>query len=257
VAFQAAKAVVLLAASVRAEGLRRPDPRLLSESVAFGVRAWVGTLSSAFNERLDQILVALLATEAALGLYATAVNAFEILVYLAGATATAILPLAARSDRARSTERVVGAFRSVALLTLLGIVVAVVAGPPLIPLLFGRDFEDSVEPFLWLLPGALGFVALAIFSNALVAASSPGRSSAGPIVSLALGGVLDVLLIPAHGATGAAIAASAALLAGGAVSLSLYRRHGLFPFSDVVVPRRGDLALLRAMARPLSRRSRP
>jgi O-antigen/teichoic acid export membrane protein len=254
-AFQAAKAGVLLAASIRAEGLRRPDRQLLAEAISFGARAWLGTLSSAFNERVDQILVALLATEAVLGIYATAVNAFEILVYLAGATATAILPLAARADPVRRTERVLGAFRSVALLTLLGIAVAAVAGPPLIRLVFGSAFEDATEPFLWLLPGAAGFVAMAIFSNALVAASSPGRSSAGPIVSLILGVMLDFLLIPELGATGAAVAASAALLTGGVVSIVLFWRHEPFPLRAVAVPRRGDLALLRTVAWPFARRS--
>jgi len=253
VAFQAIKATVLLAASVRAEGLRRPDARLLIESVTFGARAWIGTLSTAFNERVDQILVALLASEAVLGIYATAVNGFEILVYLAGATATAILPLAARVDPAHRAEQVLRAFRSVAMLTLLGILVAIAAGPPLIPRVFGRAFEASTEPFLWLLPGAVGFVALAIFSNALVAASSPGRSSAGPFVSLALGVILDLLLIPPLGATGAAVAASAALLVGGTVSLVLFRLHSTFALRAVVRPQRGDLALLRALARPFSR----
>ena len=166
------------------------------------MRAWIGTLSSAFNERVDQILVALIASEAALGLYATAVNGFEILLYPAGAVATAILPLAARAYPADRAARVVRAFRAVALLTLAGTVAAAVLGPPLIPLVFGRAFDGSVAPFLWLLPGALGFVALAIFSNALVASSAPGRSSAGPLVSLTLGIVLDLVLIPPFGATG-------------------------------------------------------
>jgi O-antigen/teichoic acid export membrane protein len=254
VAFQAIKAIVLLAASARAEGVGRPDVRLLAESVAFGAKAWIGTLSTAFNERVDQILVALLASEAALGIYATAVNVFEPLVYLAGATATAILPLAARSHPARRAEHVLGAFRSVSMLTLAGILVAAVAGPPLIPRVFGRDFDPAVEPFLWLLPGALGFVALAIFSNALVAASSPGRSSAGPLVSLALGVVLDLLLIPPHGATGAAVAASAALLAGASVSLALFWLGSPFPLRAVVVPQRRDLGLLRTLTKPPVRR---
>ena len=114
---QAAKAAVLLIASVRAEGLGRPDRRLLRESLAFGVRAWIGTLSSAFNERLDQILVALLASEAVLGIYATAVNAFDVVLYLAAAAATAMVPLVARADPALRTGRVLAAFRAVALVT--------------------------------------------------------------------------------------------------------------------------------------------
>ena len=256
IASQAAKAVVLLGAGVRAEGLAAPDARLLRESVTFGLRAWIGTLSSAFNERVDQILVALIASEAALGLYATAVNGFEILLYPAGAVATAILPLAARAYPADRAARVVRAFRAVALLTLTGTVVAALLGPPLIPLVFGEDFDGSIAPFLWLLPGAIGFVALAIFSNALVASSAPGRSSTGPLVSLTLGVALDLILIPPYGASGAAAAAAGGLLAGGATALVLYGRLERFPRRALFVPEPGDLDLLRALVRPSARAPR-
>jgi O-antigen/teichoic acid export membrane protein len=251
VASQAAKAAVLLIASVRAEGLARPEPRLLRESLAFGVRAWIGTLSTAFNERLDQILVALLASETVLGIYATAVNAFDVLLYLAAAAATATVPLVARADPALRTGRVLAAFRAVTLVTAGGIAVAAAAGPELIRLVFGAGFHDSAAPFLWLLPGALGFAALALFSSALVASSAPGRSSAGPLVSLLLGTALDFVLVPPLGASGAAIAASAGLLAGGALSLVLYRRLSPFALRALVMPELGDADLLRALAQPL------
>jgi O-antigen/teichoic acid export membrane protein len=251
VASQTVKAALLLTASVRAEGLGRLDPRLLRESVAFGLRAWIGTLSTAFNDRVDQILVAVLASEAVLGVYATAVNAFDILIYLSGAAATAMVPLVARADPARRGERVLAAFRSVALITVIGIALAAAIGPELIRFVFGHKFDDSAVPFLWLLPGALGFAALAIFSSALVASSAPGRSSLGPAVSLVLGLILDVVLIPPLGASGASIAASAGLLAGGAVSLVLYRQLSAFPARALVMPEPGDAELLRALAQPL------
>lgn len=251
-AFQALKAIVLLAASIRAEGLARPRVALLREALAFGLGAWVGTLSTAFNERLDQIIVALIASEAVLGIYATAVNSSEILLYLAGAAATAILPLVARAAPTLRVEQVLRAYRSVTLLTAAGIVVAAAAGTQLIPLVFGRAFDASRGPFLWLLPGALGFVALSIFSSALLASSAPRRSSAGPVVTLVLGIVLDLLLIPSLGATGAAIATTAALIAGGGTALTLYALRHPFPASALLVPRRGDLDLLRALARPFA-----
>jgi O-antigen/teichoic acid export membrane protein len=252
---QAAKAGVLLVASARAEGLGRPDRQLLRESVAFGVRAWIGTLSTAFNERLDQILVALLASEAVLGIYATAVNAFDVLLYLAAAAATAMVPLVARAEPAQRAGRVLASFRAVALVTTLGIALAAAAGPVLIRLVFGAGFHDSVAPFLWLLPGALGFASLALFSSALVGSSAPGRSSAGPLVSLVLGIALDFVLVPPLGASGAAIAASAGLVAGGAVALALYRGLSRFPLRALVVPELGDAELLRALAQPLRARS--
>ena len=256
VAVQGVKALVLLWSSARTSGVGRPDWVLLRESIGFGIRAWVGSLSDALNDRVDQILLAFIATEATLGVYAVAVNAWEILLYLPGAAATAVLPSVARADRTLRVEQVLKAFRSVALVTLAGLAVAAFAGPPLLVLVFGAPFEASVGPFLWLLPGALGYVALGIFSSALVGSSSPGRSSFGPLVSLVLGIVLDLVLIPSFGAEGAAVAASAALLAGGATALALYRARTSFALGALVRPRPGDLDVLKAIAGLLSRRLR-
>lgn len=256
VAVQGVKALVLLWASARTSGIGPPDRALLRESIGFGIRAWVGSLSDALNDRVDQILLAFIATEATLGVYAVAVNAWEILLYLPGAAATAVLPSVARADRSLRVEQVLKAFRSVALVSLAGLAVAAVAGPPLLVLVFGAPFEASIGPFLWLLPGTLGYVALGIFSSALVGSSSPGLSSFGPLVSLVLGIVLDLVLIPSFGAEGAAFASSVALVAGGATALVLYRTRASFALGALVRPRSGDLDVLRALGGLLSRRPR-
>ena len=82
--------------------------------------------------------------------------------------------------------------------------VAAILGPFVLPAVFGDAFDESIIPFLWLLPGTLGYATSTVFSNALVGSSSPGLSSLGPIVSLAVGFALDLALIPRYGATGAA-----------------------------------------------------
>jgi O-antigen/teichoic acid export membrane protein len=251
VAVQGVKALVLLWASARTSGVGRPSGGLLRESIGFGIRAWVGSLSDALNDRVDQILIAFIASEATLGVYAVAVNAWEILLYLPGAAATAVLPSVARAERTLRVEQVLKAFRSVAVISLSALAVAAIAGPPLLIVVFGAPFDASIGPFLWLLPGTLGYVAVAIFSSALVASSWPGLSSLGPLVSLGLGLVLDVVLIPPYGAEGAAIAASAALLAGGATALVLYRTRVSFSLGALIRPRPGDLDVLKALAGPL------
>jgi hypothetical protein len=65
--------------------------------------------------------------------------------------------------------------------------------------------------------------------------------------------LLDLLLIGPLGATGAAIAATASLFAGGVTAIVLYRGRDVFAARAAVVPQRGDLGLLRALARPFAR----
>lgn len=245
------RALAYLGRSIRGLGPARVHAGLLVEAVRFGSRAWVGSLARFLNFRTDQILMGFLASEAALGVYAVAVNASEALLYLPAATATALLPVAARTEAGLRAEQAVRAFRSVAVVTAAAGLVAALVGPVLLPLVFGSDFEGSVAPFLWLLPGALGFAAIAVFSNALVAGSSPGLSSAGPLVALVVGIGLDLILIPRFGASGAAAAASAAFLAGGFVALIAFRRRSPFAWSLLLQPRRSDLNVFRALVRPL------
>ncbi len=244
---QGVAAVVLCGAAAAGHGFGRPDPPLLRESLRFGVRAWFGGLAHLLNARVDQLLLGLMATQAALGTYAVAVNASEVLFYVPSAVATALLPVIARSGASAGVEQTLRVFRAVMLITVPAVAAAAVLGPFLIPVVFGQAYAGSVEPFLWLLPSALGFAASAVFSNALLASGAPARSSLGPVTSLAVGVPLDLVLIPSHGATGAAIAASVALVCGGTAAAVAYGvRAGLRPAA--LIPRRDDVALLAARA---------
>jgi O-antigen/teichoic acid export membrane protein len=257
IAVQGLKGGFMLAVSIRDVGLGAPDGPLLGEAIRFGLRAWLGSLSDALNDRLDQIIAAFIASQAVLGFYAVAVNASEILLYLPGAAATAVLPVAARSRPGERVDRVLRAFRSVMLVSLGSVAIGALLGPLLVPFVFGDRFSESVTPFLLLLPAALGYVAMSIFSSALVASGTPGRSSLGPLVSLGLATTLDFVLIPRYGASGAAAAASIGYLAGGAVAIVLYRGWAAFSWGTLLRPQRGDLDLVRALARPLARRPSP
>lgn len=250
---EALRSTVLAALSARGMHIGLPDRRLLAEEVGFGLRLWIGSLARFLNFRTDQILMGFLATEAALGFYAVAVNVSEVLLYLPSSAATALLPVIARTEPVRRGAQTLRAFRSVVFVTGAGVVCAALLGPVVLPMVFGDAFDESIIPFLWLLPGTFGFAASAVFSNALVGSSSPGLSSLGPLVSLTVGFALDLVLIPQHGATGAAAAASVAFLVGGATALVVYRRVHPFAWRLLVVPHRRDLDVLAALVGPLVR----
>jgi len=246
---QGLRALLLFSLAARREGgFGRPSRRVLRESISFGVRAWVGTLADSLGFRIDQILIALIASEAALGFYVVAVNLSEMLLYFPGAVSTALLPLAARSDAGSRLGQTLRAFRSASVVTLASLLASAVLVPPLIPVVFGGAFDASITPFLLMLPGLIGFTAMIVFSNALVASSLPSLSSVAPTICFVVGLALDLALIPFFGASGAAAAASGAYLAGGLSALLIYRSRFGFRLTQLVVPQPGDFETLRALA---------
>jgi O-antigen/teichoic acid export membrane protein len=254
-ATQGLRAAILFWVAIRRVcGLGRPSLVVLRETIAFGVRAWFGTLADSLGFRVDQILLALIASEAALGFYVVAVNLSEILLYFPGAVSTALLPLAARSEEGPRLGQTLRAFRSASFVTLASMLASAVLAPPLIPIVFGPSFHASVTPFLLLLPGLLGFTAMIVFCNALVASSLPALSSIAPAVCFAVGVALDFVLIPFFGASGASAAASAGYLAAGLTALLVYRRRVPFQLIELVVPKPGDFAVLRTLV-PIGRGS--
>jgi O-antigen/teichoic acid export membrane protein len=238
-------AALLAGGGVRASGFSLPGSQLFGEVLRFGVRAWGGGVSQLLNARLDQILLGVIASEAALGLYAVAVNAAEMLLFVPAAIATSLLPAVAR-EHDPTPRRTMRTFRSALVLTLSSIAAAAALGWFLIPLVFGARFEDSVGPFLWLLPGPVGYTALSIFSSSLLASSAPGLASLSIGTALGTGLILDLALIPAFGASGAAAAASAAFLVGGATSAVLYRHVTGFLWPELL-PTRADVLFLWAV----------
>jgi O-antigen/teichoic acid export membrane protein len=252
---QGLRAAILFWVAIRRVcGLGRPSLVVLRETIAFGVRAWFGTLADSLGFRIDQILLALIASEAALGFYVVAVNLSEILLYFPGAVSTALLPLAARSEEGPRLGQTLQAFRSASFVTLASMLASAVLAPPLIPIVFGPSFHASVTPFLLLLPGLLGFTAMIVFCNALVASSLPALSSVAPAACFVVGVALDFVLIPFFGASGASAAASAGYLAAGLTALLVYRRRVPFQLIELVVPKPGDFAVLRTLV-PIGRGS--
>jgi O-antigen/teichoic acid export membrane protein len=239
---------MLAGIGARGVGVRAPNLRLLREEVRFGARAWIGSVSLLLNARLDQILMGLIASEVTLGIYAVAVNMGEVLLFLPTAIATSLLPAVARDREESAVDRTLRTFRSASILALTTTIVAAAIGKIAIPAIFGSAYDDSVAPFLLLLPGTIGFTALSIFSNSLLASEAPGWSSFGSVASLGVGFLLDVLLIPPFGAVGAAVASSVAFLAGGTTVAVLYhRRCEAFAWRDIV-PTVHDLGFLRLVA---------
>jgi O-antigen/teichoic acid export membrane protein len=238
--------------ATRLAGFGRPDLALAGESVGFGLKAHAGRIMKTGNYRLDQWLLGSIAGSRELGVYTVAVAWTEALFFLPEALTAVLRPEIVRAERREAGSRTAFVFRIAILLTAPAVLVLVLAAPILCVTIFGDEFEASVDALRILAPGAFGIVALKVLANSLVAQGRPLLSTEAVAVAFVLTVVLDLLLIPAHGSLGAAIASTAAYTAGGIAAIVLFLRAlGVSP--GELIPRSGDLREVWARGADLAR----
>ncbi len=216
--------------------------------LAFSLPAHLGNLVQYLNYRLDLFLISLFATIASVGIYALAVS-FAQMVWLApNAIAVALLPrVAEESSRGSGDTDVARVTRVTFVLSILAAILLAVAGPPVITVLFGRDFSPAGSQLILLLPG------VTLFGPATVLAAyigGRGRQRLNlniSIVALAVTVLFDLWLIPPLAGYGAAIASTLSYATTAMLTFFVATRLGTLRLRDMFIPRRGDLATARAV----------
>lgn len=222
----------------------------MTSIVRFALPAHLGNILQFLNYRLDVFLVMYFVGARGVGIYMLAVSLAQMLWLLSAATATALLPsVAAARDRTAAVRATEQASRvSVTVTVLCGALLGVTA-PMIVPTLYGEEFAPSVAPLLLLLPGVGAFSLVNILASFLAGVGRPGLNTIVAAVALAVTLIFDLTLIPALGASGAALASTLSYLTSAGLTLYLFRRHGGAP-SRALVTSPGDLEFLARLVRP-------
>jgi O-antigen/teichoic acid export membrane protein len=187
-----------------------PSMELGRRIADYGLRAQLGGIVTLLNQRLDFILLNVLAGPAVLGVYAIASKFAELLKIPPLALTYVLYPKYAREDDATARSKAKKLLPKAGILTAASIVPLWFAATYLIPALYGSEFRGAIAPAHIILFGlALEGVA-AVITAFLYGIGRPGLNSWGMGAGLAATVLLDVLLIPSFGATGAAIASAVA-----------------------------------------------
>ena len=191
----------------------RPSLALSRRLCGYGMRAQLGGVMSLLNLRLDFVLLSLMAGPAVLGIYAIASKFAELLKIPGLALSYVLYPTYARLGREQAAARARSLMRRV------GPAIAAAAVPLwfvagyLIPAIYGPAFHAAVGPARIIIVGLVLEGIAGVITAFLYGIGRPGLNSWGMAVGLATTVVLDVALIPAFHATGAAYASAAAYLA--------------------------------------------
>lgn len=201
----------------------RTWPRLYVTSAPLGIQEVIGIIIF----RIDAILLSLMTTAAAVGIYGAGYRVLEATLFLSWSIGTAVLPLysyLARDSRPSLGRVYEGSMKfGLALMVPVGVTL-IVCARPIVDLLFGLPKYDGTVPVLrWLGVAAL-FYPIGYLSGELIAVRRPGRFailSSGFVAIFNIG--LNIVVIPIYGAVGAAATtvASEALLAAIGIWLAL------------------------------------
>ncbi|MEV5412371.1 lipopolysaccharide biosynthesis protein [Thermopolyspora sp. NPDC052614] len=240
----AAAAAVWLGRRVRREPYRRGAAGEFWRHT--GPRSLGSAVQNVF-QRLDIVIVAMLAGPAQAAVY-TAATRFKVLGQLAGqglaqAAQPALVRALADGDLARAQALYRRTTRWLVLITW-PVWLGYAALAPVLLEVFGQGYAEGAGVAIVLAATMMFASACGMADVALVAAGRTTASLAGIAAATGVTVLLDLLLVPAHGAFGAALGWSAGVVVKNALPLAQIRRcYGLRPFG----PRRRDVRRVRGV----------
>ena len=209
----------------RVRASRDESRQAFSEVYHFSKWILLSYVATVITSRVDVYLLLRLKGEASVGYYSVALQLNMVFPMLVGALTTALLPRVTeyrtRAELSEYLRRVVtgGGMLIVAL------VPVVVLSGPLIDLLFGSRFENSVTPFQIMFAGYLISLVANPISLVLYAGNRPRLITISNYAQLVISTGLNIVLIPLLGLEGAALAFLGANVAGAGLSILFSVRH--------------------------------
>lgn len=230
-------ALALLGVFWRTARLARPDFAALRADLPFVATIGLTNLIGLLNYRVGLFMVERLLGLSATGVYSIAVVVAELLWFVSGSLTQAVYGRIGTPDAARAAATTVRVVQ-------LSVAALLVAAPLLgllawvaVPRALGPAYAASLAPLAVLLPGALlfgGASALsAWFTNHAGRPQVPAQVAG---LSLGLNALLCLLLVPAWGMNGAALAASLSYTTSVGVLAWRFARLAGVPLSRVLLP---------------------
>jgi len=219
---------------------RLASPSLLSPTIRFGVQGQLSNLIQLLNYRLDSFLVLAFVDKAGVGLYAVAVSLSEGMWFIANSVSVVLLTHLTAGDEENALRMTPIVCRNTLLVTALASLGAAAVSPFIIPAVFGTEFDGSVLPFVFLLPGTAALAGTKILAAYVFSRGRPLINAQIAFVTLVITIACDLLLIPRFEVTGAAAASSIAYSFSLALSALAYRRLSGGSIADALLPRLSD-----------------
>ena len=249
----------LVVAVVRQTGVGgRFESSEMRNSLRFGLKTYAMTVTGRLHERVDIfMLAALLADPTQIAFYAIAKGGIQLLQLFPNSIAKVAYPQLAGLGKEDAAEFACALVRQGLLFMVPTSLVLFVAGPSLLPLVYGAPYAASVTPFLLLLPAVTLLGTARVLARYFTGTNRHKPAIVTRGVSLAINVGLNWLWIPEYGIAGAAAAALASYVVDAVLIIGVFLSVSGRPMRDLVAIRRGDLEPYLRQIEKLAKRLRP
>jgi O-antigen/teichoic acid export membrane protein len=226
------------------------------KSIVFGI----ATLMLRINYQIDILILSLpafLVTKGDLGNYAIGVAVANILWQMPKALGTLLLGRGASTkDDFEFSCRTASVVRVTVVASLPAAIVLFLIAPVLIPMVYGVDFNQSGLMVQILLPGIIAFFAARIFEGTLNAQGKAWCITGVMGGAALLNITLNILLVPAYGISGAAIASTVCYILGAVALCFVFAYVTRIGPAAVFLPRPADVRLIKAQLQGITSRKK-
>jgi len=235
----------------------RPNAAIASATVGFGLKSHLQTLLTALHLRLDHFIIAFYLGSAEVAFYAIATHIAELISGIHRPVSVVLYPRLAATSEARMHETTITVARHVLLLEAAAAIGVAVVAKWVILLLYGRDYLPAVAPLFIVLPGVLMFSLFNLLARNFMSRNQQQVTIVAGAVGLVANVVLNLILIPRLGISGAALASTVSYSLATVILLVSFRRVSGASLVGLVKVEKSDLTfyvrlLARFTARPIA-----
>ncbi len=220
---------------------------LFKDSVSYGIKPYLALIVLSLNYKFDIFLIKYFLTDTDVGYYSLAVSIAEKLWFLPSAIGIVTFSRIATLDVSEANKLTPRVCRNALLISFLTAILLLATARLFIPILYGKAFVPSINPFMVLLPGVIAMTIHKVLHSDLVGRGRPEISVYVFSGALILNILLNLYLIPRIGIIGAALSSAISYSSGALTLAFIFSRISAVALHKILIPRWEDLRNYRAI----------